>query len=378
MATRRAPARAYASMPIGGSARVLRDSAGSVFAHVGNSSRRGAAVFSVGNTGTVLYGDLSDDSNTIPKTSVVNLEAKFPVFFCCGPKIRAAMYIWFLNLICFLVHASFTVWTLVAAYGGDGIQRLDVVIYRIQARWTSTEANNFALELVPNDFALNLGWITAGFFLISATFHLIACVLGAHPATYKFYWAYLDDAIAPWRWIEYLASASLMALGIAVNCGIREQYALTSIFVLHAVTMAMGFLCEVYSRPKMKCENGNPTGQKEWSSSYVVRMLPHVLGYVPMIAAWGIIISHFETSKADAAAAGVEVQIPAYVNAAIYGTIVLFFSFGFVQAVFQYMKPGLYWGTEVMYCILSLAAKTFLGSLLLVNVIMVDSGAAEE
>ena len=60
----------------------------------------------------------------------------------------------------------------------------------------------------------------------------------------------------------------------------------------------------------------------------------------------------------------------------IYGTVLLFFSFSFVQIIFQYLPPGFYWGTEILYCILSLSAKMYLGLFLLINVIFID-GTAE-
>lgn len=43
-----------------------------------------------------------------------------------------------------------------------------------------------------------------------------------------------------------------------------------------------------------------------------------------------------------------------------------------VQIIFQYLPPGFYWGSELLYCMLSLSAKLYLGFFLLVNVIMTD------
>lgn len=40
--------------------------------------------------------------------------------------------------------------------------------------------------------------------------------------------------------------------------------------------------------------------------------------------------------------------------------------------IFQYLPPGFYWGSELLYCVLSLSAKLYLGFFLLVNVIMTD------
>tara|TARA_B110000971_G_C20016332_1_gene504159 strand:+ start:2298 stop:2474 length:177 start_codon:yes stop_codon:yes gene_type:complete len=45
--------------------------------------------------------------------------------------------------------------------------------------------------------------------------------------------------------------------------------------------------------------------------------------------------------------------------------------------IFQILPPGFYFGTEIAYCSLSLAAKLWLGIVILVNVIMVE-GRAED
>ena len=64
--------------------------------------------------------------------------------------------------------------------------------------------------------------------------------------------------------------------------------------------------------------------------------------------------------------------IPPWVNAAIYGTVFIFFSFAIVQMIFQRLPPGFYWGTELIYCFLSLTAKLYLGWFILINVFFVD------
>ena len=40
--------------------------------------------------------------------------------------------------------------------------------------------------------------------------------------------------------------------------------------------------------------------------------------------------------------------------------------------MFQYLPPGFYWGSELLYCVFSLSAKMYLGFFLLINVIMTD------
>lgn len=115
-----------------------------------------------------------------------------------------------------------------------------------------------------------------------------------------------------------------------------------------------------------------------------------------MATAWVIIISHLESARHDLTKITSR-TIPEWVNGAIYGTVILFWSFSVVQIIFQRkslpehlprivaltllplagLPPGFYWGTELIYCILSLTAKLYLGFFLLINVILTDGSVQE-
>ena len=236
------------------------------------------------------------------------------------------------------------------------------------------------------------------------------------------------------RWFEYSISASIMLIGIALGVGIREQNTLALLFMSSWCTMiGGGFFTELYSRPKVHADletYSTPRGpdkqadynnnveksfkvdyekdgyrlkiinQARWEgdrtlydvngkrlstadelveaqscNNYVRRMLPHVYGWFPYSSAWVVILIHLRSSQADLAVERPDVQIPAWVEGAIYGTVLMFTSFAFVQIIFQSLPPGFYWGSEVVYCILSLVAKLYLGWFLLLNVIFIDGSA---
>lgn len=59
-------------------------------------------------------------------------------------------------------------------------------------------------------------------------------------------------------------------------------------------------------------------------------MFPHTLGYFPMVAAWVIIIVHLETAKRDLTYI-TDRTMPEWVNGAVYGTVVIFWSFSVVS-----------------------------------------------
>lgn len=72
-------------------------------------------------------------------------------------------------------------------------------------------------------------------------------------------------------------------------------------------------------------------------------MFPHTLGYFPMVAAWVIIIVHLETAKRDLTYI-TDRTMPEWVNGAVYGTVVIFWSFSVVQIIYQRLAPGFYFG----------------------------------
>lgn len=267
----------------------------------------------------------------------------------------------------------------------------------------------------------------------------------------------MDDAFCWWRWLEYTGSASVMAMGIAVSLGMREENILASIFLLHVCTMVCGFATELWSRPRSYPDGadyqwaagpgkgykglvqysalkqevqpnndgtstvilkaGNPNAlkriaQDEWEGdrplrfydssapegerwkryiynsglvdlqyflNFVRRMLPHAFGYIPMGGAWVMMIKFLETSKLDVKRLHNrdDLDIPDWVSVVLYGTVIIFWSFSVIQIIFQYLPPNYYWGSELIYCFMSLTSKLYLGLFLLINVVMVE-GSAED
>ena len=108
--------------------------------------------------------------------------------------------------------------------------------------------------------------------------------------------------------------------------------------------------------------------QAQRRQNFVRRMIPHIFGWFTMSAAWIIIVVHLEWARHDLAKLSDDISIPSWVDGVIYGTVLIFWSFTFPQIIFQFLPPGFYWGTELIYCVLSLTAKLYLGTFLLINV----------
>ena len=84
---------------------------------------------------------------------------------------------------------------------------------------------------------------------------------------------------------------------------------------------------------------------------------------------WQIIVTHLEWARHDLSLV-TERKIPGWVDGAIYGTVI-------ISGALRYLPPGFYWGSELIYCVLSLSAKLYLGFFLLMNVILTD-GTVEQ
>ena len=121
----------------------------------------------------------------IPETSVVNLVCTLKGF----RGVTAAQFIWGLNLICFLVHFAFFMWTLSLILGWDGKDRqLHAPVFRIRANWTSPDVAGYNFDLVSNEQGFDIGAATAAWFGITAGFHFLALIAGLYERYWFYYW----------------------------------------------------------------------------------------------------------------------------------------------------------------------------------------------
>lgn len=205
------------------------------------------------------------------------------------------------------------------------------------------------------------------------------------------------------RFVEYSASGSLVLFTIAVFAGIYDGDLLILIFISAAVCMILGIVCEfclrvhdvfVYMMQKeLASFMGDGTAWKklivdmQWKIWYSA-VISHLLGWLCIIVPWIIIIVRYYswwnpcnaifdkdsgiprqyTLGSDDASA--RRNPPDFVLAIIVVEVVLYASFGLVQAI-QLFKPR--WLTnnsiELTYIFLSIVAKGFVGIFLFANVL---------
>jgi Heliorhodopsin len=184
-------------------------------------------------------------------------------------------------------------------------------------------------------FDVNLAYVVAAFFVMSALAHLYIAT------TYrKKYEANLQLGINKARWFEYGISASTMMLAIGMLAGITDISTLVLIFGGTLVMNLLGLVMEVH----------NQTTEKTNWLSYNVGTLA---GLVPWVVVGLYLWGANQYGEGD---------IPTFVYY-IYGSIFVFFSSFAVNMVLQYRKKGKwanYLYGEKAYMILSLVAKSAL------------------
>lgn len=268
---------------------------------------------------------------------------------------RTRLTLW--NAAMFVFHASLATVTLVL-----GNRDLTVPVYRtvIDFRYVNgtedVDEGERPWELVPvyaTGGELHFTWLTAVFFLLSASFHLLnATVLR------RYYLAQLEACYTPTRWIEYFFSAPVMIVLIAYSLGIRNRETLIAIAALIATTMPFGYWVEV---------EGRPESADAWCQPLSRRLLPWVVGHVPQLAAWVLIVVRFyDGAMTD------EDRAPAFVHVILWFELLLFFSFGVASLLSQVRAPREFYKGELAFQVLSLVSKGLLGILLLANVLMLS------
>ena len=339
----------------------------------------------------------------------------------CNNAISWARFITIANLIAFVCHICGLI-AAAAVNNDDGdFSKPSIAIYMHTINFEVTGPGTESLSPIPSPapgvgfelkpvlvdagFSMSLRALAMSFFGVSAFFHLVLFLDGSWYQ--KFYFKWLNECIAPLRWVEYSISASIMMFTIAFAGGLKDIYLLTCVACLCFVTMCFGFVTEWLSRPdedsreRFTIRDGvavksienvaliNTTGKVDWgrvqipnanedselffvgpatkwkTRSRTRRLLPHALGYVPYLTAYGIIIHSYVHNTADT-----NNGPPDWVTAVVFGQFALFTLFGLSQLMQQFSDNGcenyIYW--EAVYILLSIVSKMVLGLMLIFQV----------
>lgn len=207
--------------------------------------------------------------------------------------------------------------------------------YLTTDKLASTEGAPVLVEAQRTLFDVNLAYIVAAFFFMSAIAHLVIATVYR-----KRYEAGLQQGINRARWYEYGISASTMMIAIAMLAGVSDLSTLVLIFGATLVMNLLGLVMEIVNQGKAKTS---------WLS-YIVGC---IVGALPWIAVAIYLIGANMYGDGD---------IPTFVYY-IYGSMFVFFSSFAVNMYLQYKKLGRwqdYLFGERVYMVLSLVAKSAL------------------
>jgi hypothetical protein len=199
----------------------------------------------------------------------------------------------------------------------------------------STDEAPVLVNATRNLFDVNLAYVVAAFFFMSAIAHLYISTVYR-----KKYEANLAKGINKVRWYEYGISASTMMVAIAMLSGVADVSTLVMIFGATLVMNLCGLIMEVH----------NQTTQKtNWLSYWV--------GTLAGLGPWAVVGIYFWGANQFGTG-----NIPTFVYF-IYASIFLFFSSFAFNMILQYKKTGKwndYLYGEKAYMVLSLVAKSAL------------------
>lgn len=270
----------------------------------------------------------------------------------CGLQYDVkAFYAW--NIFAALLHGVNAILMLVFYYRDDERDQL----YDLTTSYGSWQRINVnatdedpifeiltKTKTVWSGFSLN--WTIFIFHLLSFVFQFAAII-----PSYNYVQRIVDTGRHPLRFIEYSLSASLMLVCISLLTGIRDILILGAITVLCMSCQLLGLMGE-YQMPGFE------------------RNVGHFVAWLTILASYApIIIYYFVAVDMN------DVSPPDFVNIIITVQALLFLSFGFVQLVQFYGQNWVIVGAigrqaEISYVFLSIVAKTLLGWLIYVNLIM--------
>jgi hypothetical protein len=184
-------------------------------------------------------------------------------------------------------------------------------------------------------FSINLGYVVASFFIVSAIAHTIIATV--YRKTYE---SDLKKGINKARWIEYGISASIMMVAIGLLSGISDLSTIVAIFALDLIMNLMGLAMELQNQ-----------GEKK------VKWFTYKVGCLAGIVPWIIFAIYVTGSNVYGSG-----DIPTFVYFIFVSLFLLFNTFA-INMYLQYKKIGKwsnYLYGERTYMILSLVAKSLL------------------
>jgi len=239
------------------------------------------------------------------------------------------------NISMAVLHAVQAAAVVLLAKAGTGMQPV-TTSYLTQDSLASTPAQPVLVSATRHLFDVNLVWLIAAFFIMSAIAH--ASIATWYRARYE---ANLSKGINKARWIEYSLSASTMMVAIGLIAGIFDVSTLVMMFGLTAVMNLCGLAMELVNQNRPK-----------------VSWIAYIIGCIAGILPWIVYVIYIVGSSKLGDGNGP----PTFVYFILVSIFLAFNSFAYVMLK-QYQKKGKwsdYLYGERAYMVLSLVAKSLL------------------
>jgi hypothetical protein len=239
-----------------------------------------------------------------------------------------------LNLVAALLLAVQGVLVLVLNDPQKGVQPITTNFLAHDPVASSAGGSTVLSAATHHLFDLNIAYLVAAFFFVSALAHLIS-------ATWKrkVYEKDLNRGINRSRWVEYAVSASIMMVAIALLVGVFDFTSLIMIFALAAIMSLLGLSMELRNQDTKKVDWANYT-----------------IGVATGLMPWIVLLIYIWSAHVYGSG------VPGYVYW-IYGSLLILSASFAINMYFQYKKLG-HWSTylygERVYIILGFIAKTAL------------------
>lgn len=199
----------------------------------------------------------------------------------------------------------------------------------------STDQAPLLVSATRNLMDVNLAYVVAAFFFMSAIAHLYISTVYR-----KKYEQNLSKGMNKVRWYEYGISASTMMIAIAMLSGVSDLSTIVMIFITTLVMNLCGLIMEIHNQS---------TAKPNWIS--------YVIGTIAGLGPWVVVGIYFWGANQFG-----EGNIPTFVYI-IYASLFVFFSSFAVNMYLQYRGKGRwsdYLYGEKAYMVLSLVAKSAL------------------
>ena len=162
-----------------------------------------------------------------------------------------------------------------------------------------------------------------------------------------------------------------MFIAIAYTSGIRDTNMITALFVLMFCVMTYGWVCEMLANRTVLSTEYFQCGKTETWMPTLTRLFPNLLGYVPYVTAYYIVIEQYMRVTEEFKGPNVpeDRRMPWWVDMIVLGQCAVFSCFAIVSILQQAWSAKMYYIGEIIYIGLSFFSKGLLGATLISGVL---------